>query len=107
MLHPALSSAVVRVCAWVRGGDARGQRASDRAGARGAAGGVVRQAPPVAGGGSRMSDCDVLLTLTLAIIAQGRKDCGRPLSGRKAQDMAREVLASCGIDWMPLPEPLP
>ena len=35
----------------------------------------------------------------LQAIARGRGDCGRPLSGEKARQIARKVLAESGYGW--------
>lgn len=35
----------------------------------------------------------------LALIAAGRTDCGRPLGGRTAQDIARDALFKAGVSW--------
>ena len=34
-------------------------------------------------------------------IARGREDCGRPLAGETARQMAREVLDEQGFGWPP------
>jgi hypothetical protein len=39
------------------------------------------------------------LILTLAKIARGRGDSGRPLAGETARQLARDVLIEQGITW--------
>lgn len=39
------------------------------------------------------------LAESLAIIAVGRRDCGRPLGGGVAQDVARTCLFRVGASW--------
>jgi len=35
----------------------------------------------------------------LMVIARGRLDNGRPISGRRAQEIARATLGELGFDW--------
>jgi hypothetical protein len=35
----------------------------------------------------------------LGKIARGREDCGRPLGGETARQMARDVMIECGVRW--------
>ncbi len=39
------------------------------------------------------------LALALSKIARGRDDCGRPLAGEKARQLARDTLVELGLDW--------
>lgn len=39
------------------------------------------------------------MAVALSKIALGRTDCGRPLGGEDARQMARGVLIALGLDW--------
>lgn len=42
---------------------------------------------------------DERMAVALCLIALGRVDCGRPLGGETARQIARDVLIEIGVDW--------
>jgi hypothetical protein len=48
---------------------------------------------------SNRNDLQTELILALRAIARGRTDCGRPLNGEAARQVARRALNECGIGW--------